>query len=370
VLDLSRVLAGPLCGQILGDHGASVIKVESPDGDETRRLGRPCADGSAPYFHGLNRNKRALVLDLSQAADRTTLHGLLAEADLLVENFLPGTLARWGLDFERDLQPRHPRLICCSISGFGATGPLGGLPGYDAIAQALGGIMSVNGEPASGPLRTGVPIVDISTGLNAVIGLLLALFERERSGLGQRVEVTLYDSALALLHPHAAEWLLAGREAGLTGSRHPSIAPYERFDALDAPIFIGVLNDRQFGRLCSVLGEPSLALEARFASNVSRLANRDDLHGSLQRLIGACQAQSLCDRLMREGVPAAPILSVAQALGHPHTRARSMILEDGDWRAVGIPVRLGRTPGALRNPAPPLPRPAGAGGAPDPARPK
>ena len=348
VLDLTRVLAGPLCTQLLADHGADVLKIESAAGDDTRRLGPPEADGSAPYFHALNRNKRAAVLDLSSGNDRARLLELAAEADILVENFLPGTMQRWRLDYETDFAPLNPRLIYCSISGFGGNGPLGRLPGYDAVAQAACGLMSVNGDESTGALRVGIPVVDISSGLYAAIGILLALNERTRSGRGQRVESTLFDSALSLLLPHAADWLMQGREHGVTGNRHPGIAPYEKFRARDSDVFIGVLNDRQFGRLCERVGRPELGRDPRFATNAGRLANRADLAELLNAQLRDVEAEPFCAGLMNDGIPASVVRTIAQALEHPHAAIRGAVLSVGSWRAVSTPVKLSRTPAVLR----------------------
>lgn len=213
VVDLSRVLGGPYCTQILGDHGADVIKIEPPSGDETRGWGPPFReeDGAASYFLGVNRNKRGMALDLRQEAGREVLLRLLADADVLIENFKTGTLEKWGVGRDA-LAARFPRLIHCRVSGFGADGPLGGLPGYDAILQAMGGIMSVNGEAEGGPMRVGLPVVDMVTGLNAAIGVMMALRDRETTGRGQFVEAALFDSALSLLHPHAPNWFMSGRK--------------------------------------------------------------------------------------------------------------------------------------------------------------
>ena len=262
VLDLSRVLAGPLCAQMLADHGASVIKVEPPDGDEARRFGPPLDErGEVAYFGALNRGKRSIAVDLSRPAGRAVLEKLLADADVLIENFLPGTMEKWGLGYEDVLAARHPRLIYCSVSGFGADGPLGGLPGYDAVLQAICGLMSVNGTPDSGPLRLGVPVVDYLTGYNALSGVLLALAARERSGAGQRVEATLFDTGLALLIPHASNWFYSGRIPQRMGSSHPNIAPYDRYAAADGEIFLGVVNNGQFKRFCDCVGRPDLSVD-------------------------------------------------------------------------------------------------------------
>lgn len=354
VLDLSRVLAGPLCAQILADHGAEVLKIESDAGDDTRRLGRPQPDGAAPYFHALNRNKRGAVLDLASDAGRARLLELVDGADVVIENFIPGTMRKWGLDYETVLAPRNPRLVYCAITGFGADGPLGGMPGYDAIAQAVCGLMSVNGDPSTRATRVGVPVVDITTGMNAALGVLLALAERARSGRGQQVEATLFDSGLALLVPHAADYLQQGREYGRTGNSHPAIAPYQSLRTRDGEVFVGALNDRQFARLCACIGREELARDPRFASNEARVEHRDALSQALESGCAPLDAQPLADALMRAGVPAGCVMSVAQALTQPHATARGCVLEQDGWRMVRSPVRLGRTPATLRSLPPPL----------------
>ncbi|MGI4944940.1 MAG: CaiB/BaiF CoA transferase family protein, partial [Janthinobacterium lividum] len=296
VVDLSRVLGGPYCTQILGDHGADVIKVEPPAGDETRGWGPPFQDGTASYFLGVNRNKRGMVLDLTQEADRTVLRVLLSEADVLVENFKIGTLERWGLGGEA-LRAAYPRLVHCRISGFGADGPLGGLPGYDACAQAMCGLMSVNGERDGKPTRVGLPAVDMVTGLNAVIGIAFALLERERSGQGQFVEATLYDCATSLLHPHAANYFLNGVVPGRTGNAHPNIAPYETLPARDGAIFLAVGNDRQFRLLARALGEEVIADDPEFATNALRLRHRERLRSVLSERLAGHEAVTLARSL-------------------------------------------------------------------------
>lgn len=346
VIDLSRVLAGPLCTQMLADHGADVIKVEPPAGDETRTLGPPFnEDGDAAYFTAVNRGKRALALDLSRPEGREVLLALLQGADVLVENFIPGTMARWGLDYETVLRPRCPRLVYCAISGFGADGPLGGLPGYDAILQAMCGLMSVNGEPASGPTRVGIPIVDHLTGYTALSGILLALQHRTASGQGQRVEATLFDTALSLLVPHAANWLHSQRTPGLLGSAHPNIAPYDRFGCRDGAIFLGILNDRQFRRFCQHLDLPTLPDDPRFASNAARLAHRDALRAAIEPVLACQPREALCRGLMALGVPVGPVNTVPEAFAQPHAAHRDMLVEQPGYRGVGLPMRLGSTPG-------------------------
>ena len=243
VVDLSRVLAGPSCTQMLADHGAAVIKVEPPAGDETRTWGPPFRDGTASYYYGVNRNKRNIVIDVSKPAGRDIVLRLLEDADVLAENFKVGTLERWGLGYEAVLRDRFPRLVHCRISGFGADGPLGAAPGYDAVVQAMAGIMSINGDPSTGATRMGVPMVDLATGLTATIGVLMALAERARSGRGQFVDATLYDTAVGLLHPPAANWFLSGKTPQLLGNGHPNIVPYDKFDTATVEVFLGVGND-------------------------------------------------------------------------------------------------------------------------------
>ena len=347
VIDLSRVLGGPYCTQILGYHGADVLKVEPPQGDETRAWGPPYRHGTSAYFAGVNRNKRGLVLDLKTPAARETLLGLLAGADVLVENFKPGTLEAWGLG---DLTVRFPRLVHCRVTGFGADGPLGGLPGYDAAVQALPGLMSINGAAGGAPVRLGVPAVDMTSGLNAAIGILLALVERGVSGRGQFVDITLFDCALSILHPHAANWLGGGARPGRSGNAHPNIAPYETFPTACGELFLEVGNDGQFAKLCALLGS-DLAADARFATNPARVTNRVVLRDAMVALLAGHEAEPLAARLMAGGVPAAPVLDVAQALAHPHTAHRAMIVP-GEFPSIASPVKLGRTPATYRLPPP------------------
>lgn len=344
VVDLSRVLGGPYCTQILGDHGADVLKVEPPQGDETRVWGPAVDGGASAYFLGVNRNKRGLVLDLKTDAARETLLGLLAGADVLVENFKPGTMEGWGLG---DLTTRFPRLVHCRITGFGGDGPLGGLPGYDAAVQAMTGLMSVNGD--AGPVRLGVPVVDMATGMNAAVGILLALVERAASGRGQFVDITLFDCALSILHPHSANFLSGGAVPGRSGNAHPNIAPYDSFATGAGDVFLAVGNDGQFAKLCALLARPDLAADPRFADNRSRITHRDVLKTALEAVFADHDAPTLAAMLMAAGVPCAPVLDIAQALAHPHTAHRGMIV---DGTSIASPVKLSRTPATYRRPPP------------------
>ncbi|WP_321866924.1 CaiB/BaiF CoA transferase family protein [Paraburkholderia tropica] len=354
VIDLSRVLGGPYCTQALADHGADVIKLEPPDGDETRGWGPPFVGDTASYYVGVNRNKQGIAVDLSREEGRAILWQLLEGADVLVENFKPGTLARWGMDYARDLQPRFPRLIHCAISGFGPDGPLGGLPGYDAVIQAMAGLMSVNGESDGPALRIGLPIVDMVTGLNALAGILLALAEREKSSHGQSVDIALYDCGVSLLHPHLPNWFGNGRTPQRSGNAHPNIAPYDSYATAGAPIFLAVGNDRQFAKLCAHLGVPDLADDPRFADNRSRCAHRPELKAALEARLAQHDCAPLARDLIQAGVPCGPVQTVDAVAAHPHTLHRQMLVEMPGYRGTGAPVKLSRTPATYRRPPPAL----------------
>jgi formyl-CoA transferase len=347
VIDASRVLGGPYAGQVLGDHGADVIKIEPPAGDETRGWGPPFLDGGASYFLGLNRNKRGMALDLTQEAGRELLLRLLETADVFIENFKTGTLDRWGLGRE-ELARRFPHLVHCRISGFGADGPLGGLPGYDAAIQASAGIMSVNGESGGAPLRVGLPVVDMVTGLNAVIGILMALHERAASGQGQFVETTLYDCGVSLLHPHLPNFYLSGKVAGRSGNAHPNITPYDVFATRDAPLFLAVGNNRQFATLCETIGQPGLADDPRYATNKDRSAHRDALKADLEAAMAGFDCGPLAERLVKAGVPCGAVRTIDQVMADPHTHHRGMVVDIGAYRGTGSPIKMSRTPASYR----------------------
>jgi crotonobetainyl-CoA:carnitine CoA-transferase CaiB-like acyl-CoA transferase len=351
VIDASRVLAGPYAGQILGDHGAEVIKVESFEGDDTRRYGQPVVDASAPYFLGLNRNKKNVALDLNSESGLETLLSLLASADVLIENFKLSTWRKWGITDLSTLAAKFPRLVHCRISGFGETGQMGGLPGYDAAIQAMSGLMSTNGDPSVNAARIGIPLVDAATGMQGALGVMLALYERERSNKGQMVEATLYDTAMSLLHPHAAN-VLYGGHAERTGNGHPNLVPYDLYQTATIPIFIAVGNDRQFATLCRHLGLQDVTEDERYATNVGRITDRERLTKRLSERLAEQDGMALFTTLMVAGVPCAPVLTVDEALKLPHTRDREMVLEKDGYRGVGIPLKLSRTPGSLRSTPP------------------
>ncbi len=352
IVDLSRVLAGPYATQILGDHGADVIKVEPPQGDETREWGPPFRDddgarGPSSYYLNINRNKRGLALDLTKAEARDVVLRLLENADVLIENFKIGTMERWGMAYET-LSQRFPKLIYCRISGFGADGPLGSMPGYDAVLQAMTGLASATGTPESGPVKLGVPIVDMTTGLNAVIGILLALHERTHSGRGQFIEVALYDAGISVLHPHSGNWLWGERIPKLIGNAHPNLAPYDLFQTKTRPIFLGVGNDAQFRKATAVLGKPELADDPRFKDNAGRNANRTALTQILAGLFAQLDGLKTATKLLEAGVPAGPLNQVNEVMNDPQTKARAMVVEKDGYKGVASPIKMSRTKSSTR----------------------
>ncbi|MBU3588393.1 CoA transferase [Polynucleobacter sp. 31A-FELB] len=347
IIDASRVLGGPFCGQILADHGADVIKVEPPMGDETRGWGPPFVGDAASYFIGVNRNKRDISIDITQTLGQELLLQILEDADIFIENFKIGTLERWGLGTE-ELRSRFPRLIHCRISGFGADGPYGGQPGYDAAVQAMTGLMSVNGEPQGEPLRMGVPIIDMVTGMNGVIGILLALQERNKSGQGQFVEATLYDSGISMLHPHLPNYYLNGKVPQRSGNRHPNICPYDAFKTSTVPVFLAVGNNRQFITLCKVLGRPDLGADDRYLTNSLRNKNREELRKELVGLLSIRDGLQVSQELVTAGVPCGPVRTIDQVVEDPHTHHRGMIVDLDGYRGTGSPVKLSRTPATYR----------------------
>jgi len=351
VIDLTRVLGGPYCTQVLADHGADVIKVEPPAGDEVREWGPPFHDGDAAYFIGINRNKRSIGLDLASAGGREVLMTMLRDADVLIENFKPGTLDKWGIGNDV-LREKFPRLIHCRISGFGGDGPRGGNPGYDAIIQAMTGMIAATGSPESGPMRIGVPLVDISTGLFATVGILMALAERQRSGLGQFLETTLYETGLAIMHPHTANYFLHGKPPSLTGNEHPNLSPYAIFATRDGKIFTGVGNDGTFRKLCKEIGKPELGTDPRFARNRDRVINRAELRVELESVFSQHDTEPLCDRLLSAGLPAGPVQSIDKALENAHTAHRGDVIAKDWYKGVASPIRFDRSKASLRGTPP------------------
>jgi formyl-CoA transferase len=353
VIDLTRVLGGPYCTMILSDHGAEVIKIEPPQGDEVRDWGPPFVEHApgerdASYFIGINRNKQSIALDIGKPEGRAVLLRLLEGADVLIENFKPGGMEKWGLGYEKDLAPRFPGLIHCRVSGFGADGPLGGLPGYDAILQGMTGLMSVNGDATTGPMRLGTAMVDMGTGLYSAIGILMALHERARSGLGQYLDMTLYDCGMALVHPQAPNYFLNGKRPVPTGNPHPNLVPYDKFPTRTCEIFIASGNNGQFRKLAAMIGRPELADDPRYASNGDRNVNRVALTAELRAAFADLDGHEIADKLVRGGVPAGPVLPVDEAMSAPHTLHRQMVTELDGYRGLGTPIKLSRTPGGTR----------------------
>jgi crotonobetainyl-CoA:carnitine CoA-transferase CaiB-like acyl-CoA transferase len=363
VLDLSRVLAGPLCTMMLGDLGAHVLKVERPgSGDDTRTWGPPWAQGpdgrEAAYYLCANRNKRSAAADLKSEEGRAFVRSLAARADVLVENFAPGMLDGWGLGYDA-LAAINPRLVFCSITGYGSDGPEAGRPGYDFAVQARAGWMAVTGDPFGAPTKAGVAIVDVLTGQNAAVAILAALRERDASGRGQRIEVGLFDSAVAGLINVTQAALVTEKEPTRWGNAHPTIVPYQAFDGSDRTFVVAVGNDAQWRRLCDAIGADDLAADARFATNPGRIEHRAQVVGALADRFRARTAAEWLAVMEAAGVPCAPVQGVREALADPVLTER-----DGLWPMTGAtygtvptlasPMRLSRTPASLRDPAPAL----------------
>lgn len=361
VLDLSRVLAGPLCTMVLGDLGAEVIKVERPGtGDDTRTWGPPWAQGpdgrESAYYLSVNRNKRSVAADLKTEDGRALVRRLARDADVVVENFAPGMLDGWGLGYA-DLSRDNPGLVFCSITGYASDGPEAGRPGYDFAVQARAGWMSITGEPEGAPVKVGVAVVDVLTGQNAAIAILAALRERDGSGRGQRVEVSLFDSALAGLVNVTQAVLVTGNEPRRWGNAHVTIVPYQAFDAADRPFVVAVGNDAQWRRLCGAIGAEDLAADERFATNPGRVEHREDVVTALAARFRARPASDWLGTMEAAGVPCAPVQTVGEALADPAARDGLWPMQGASYGAVptvASPLRFTRTPAALRDPAPGL----------------
>jgi crotonobetainyl-CoA:carnitine CoA-transferase CaiB-like acyl-CoA transferase len=353
VIDLTRILAGPLCTMMLGDMGAEVIKIEPPGaGDDTRRWGPPFVGGEAAYFLGVNRNKRSLTLNLAVLEGQSLLAQLAAQADVLIDNFKIGTLEKWGFG-DAWFAQHAPRVVRCSITGYGSSGPKAALPGYDFILQAESGLMSICGELEGGPTKYGVAIVDVCTGMLACNAILAALNARHRTGAGQKVEVSLYETSLTMLVNVAANYLAAGRDGGRYGNGHPSIVPYTTYQAADGMLAIGIGNDVQFGKCAAVLGHPEWAHDERFATNRARVEHRDLVDGLFNAALGHDVAEAWLGKLKAAGIPCGRINSVKQALDDPQTQARQMVETIahptvGALRMLGIPFKFSGTPAAVR----------------------
>ena len=359
VLDLTRVLSGPYCTMLLADMGARVIKIEHPErGDDTRAWGPPFVSGESAYFLSINRNKESVTLDFKQPAGRALLERLLAKSDVLVENFRPGAMRRLGFDYDATAA-RHPHLVYASISGFGQDGPKRDRPGYDAVVQAEGGLMSVTGAPEGPPFRLGVAISDLVAGLLAAQGVTLALLARHRTGRGQQVDIGMLDGVAALLSYQASIFFATGNVPSRLGNRHPTIVPYETFAAADGDFVLAVGTDEQFRRFCGVAALDKLPLDPRFSTNSGRVRHYDALRPALATALRQKPRAEWIEALTAAGVPCGAVRDVGEVLTDPHLEARRMIQSvehaaAGTLKVLGVPIKLSATPGAVRTAPPTL----------------
>ena len=359
IVDLTRVLSGPYCTMLLADMGARVIKIEQPGrGDDTRAWGPPFVGDESAYFLSINRNKESVTLDFKAGEGRRILDQLISTADVVVENFRPGVMRRLGLDYAA-LEKRHPRLVFCSISGFGQDGPRREHAGYDAVIQAEGGLMSVTGDADGRAFRVGVAVTDLVAGLLAAQGIALALFARERTGRGQQVDISMMDGVISLLSYHASIYLTTGGESRRVGNRHATIAPYDTFVAADGELFLAVGNDEQFQRFCTAAGLPHLLEDKRFSTNPLRVASEAALKEIIEPVIRKRKRQEWIHDLARAGVPCGAVRSVPEALSDPQVNARRMIeaVEHavlGSMKVLGTPIKLSDTSPAIRTAPPAL----------------
>ncbi len=359
VIDLTRVLAGPFCTMMLGDMGADVVKIEQPGrGDDTRAWGPPFIGEESAYFLGANRNKRGMTLNLKEEAGRAVLKELLRDADVVVDNFKLGTMAKFGFD-DAWYEENAPQIVRASILGYGSTGPRAGLPGYDFLLQAESGLMSITGEADGDPMKLGVAIVDLCTGMYALSSVLAALQARHRTGKGQYVEVSLYDTGVSLLANVASNFLASGKPAGRYGNGHPNIVPYNAYPTRDGMIALSVGNDGQFQTFCNAVGQDEWADDERFARNRDRVENRDACDGMISDLLKTDDTAAWLDKLQAAGVSCAPINTVDQALTAEHTLARELVTKavhtkEGEITLPGIPFRFSDTAAAVRRAPPSL----------------
>lgn len=355
VVELARILAGPWAGQILADLGAEVIKVESPEGDDTRKWGPPFIENegekTAAYFHCCNRGKKSVTVDFRTEEGLAAVHRLLADADIVIENFKVGGLAKYGLDYA-SLAAINPRLIYCSITGFGQTGPYAHRAGYDYIIQGMSGLMSVTGEADGQPQRAGVAVVDLFTGMYASTAILAAVHQRQTTGVGQHIDLALYDVAVAVMANQAMNYLTTGTPPARTGNTHPNLMPYQVFDCADGHIIIATGNDAQYRRLCDLLKMPELAQDPRFATNADRLANRDQLATVLNDATQQHAREALLTMCEAQGVPAGPIKDMAEVFVDPQIVHREMQVDLDGVPGMRTPIRMSGGDTSPRGPAP------------------
>lgn len=364
IVDITRAMAGPYCTMMLGDFGAEVIKVERPgSGDESRGWGPPFVGdpygpypGESAYFLSVNRNKRSLTVNLKDPEGQEIIHKLVQISDVFIENFRTGVLDKMGLGFA-DFRSHNPGLIYCSISGYGRSGPYQDRPGYDAIIQAEGGLMSITGPVEGPPSRTGIPIIDITSGMFAASAILAALYERVQSGQGQQIDISLLDSQVALLANVASNYLISGEPPERQGNAHPNIAPYESFQAKDKGFVVGAANHRQWEKLTGAIGEESLKTDPRFLTNQDRVKNRPALVETLNNLFSKKNAQDWLTLFQEAGLPCGPINSLPDVFAHPQIQPRELVLETkhttaGSIPLTGFPYKLSRTPAEIHAPPP------------------
>lgn len=356
VLDLSRVLAGPYATMMMADYGADIIKIEPPgSGDDSRAFG-PFVGKESAYFMSLNRNKRSITLNFKREQERDLFKELVKYADVVVENYRPGTMEKFGLGYE-ELKQINPKLIYAACSGFGHTGPYRDKPAYDIIVQAMGGIMSITGPENGDPTRVGASVGDVMAGMFTAYGVMMALFHRERTGEGQKVDVGMLDCQVAVLENAIARYVTSGVVPGPLGNRHPSITPFSSFTAQDGYIIVGAGNDRLWERLCNILGRPDLTRDPRFDTNAHRTNNAKELAVILNDIFKTKTINDWLSVLEEAGLPCAPINTIDRIVNDPHVKAREMIVEvehpvAGKLKMPGIPIKLSATPGAVESPAP------------------
>jgi crotonobetainyl-CoA:carnitine CoA-transferase CaiB-like acyl-CoA transferase len=357
VVDLSRILSGPVCTMLLADMGAQVIKVEPPpSGDDSRQWGPPFIGGISTYFLSINRNKKSLGLNLKTEEGRRVLWKLIERADVLIENFRPGVLEKLEFGYHT-VAKANPRIVYCSISGFGQTGPYRDRPGYDVIAQGESGMMDLTGYPDGPPAKLGASLADVVAGLYAMNGILLALLARHKTGTGQHIDVSLLDTMVSTLTYQALIYLSTGGSPQRLGTRHPSIVPYECFQAKDGFVNIAVTNQKQWENFCQILGFPEISTDPRFETMKARLAHYNELRPMIDRVVSTMSRAETIARMSEVGIPAGPINTVAEIMEDPHIHARDMVVElthpeYGPLRVLGIPIKLSGTPGVVEN-APP-----------------
>jgi len=358
ILDLSSALAGPYCTMMLADMGAEVIKVEPPEGDVSRSWGPPFIEGESSYFLSINRNKKSIVINLKSEKGKEIVLKLAEKCDVFVENFRPGVAKRLGVDYET-VKKVNPKIIYCSISGFGQEGPYRDYPAFDQILQGMGGLMSITGEPGRPPVKVGIPITDIAAGMFAAYGIVCALFYREKTGKGQYVDVSMLDSQVAWLTYQAGRYFATGEIPGPIGSGHPLIVPYQAFKTKDGYINIAAGNDNLFRSLCKVLGVEHLADDPRFNTNPKRVENREELVKILEEIFVQKTTSEWLELIRKAGVPCGPIYNVADVVNDPQVLFRKMVVEidhpkSGRIKVTGVPVKLSESPGDVRLPPPML----------------